>query len=851
MSSNVSGSSFPSPDTRAVSRFAARPRPNAPLGKNGLLNLLLSLLVLLSSSELLAIEEGKLKVAPATIRLRGRLSSQQVLLTTSRDGVEVDLTRRAEFRPANEDLLRIDGQGIVTAIGSGRTEVVIRYDKNEVRLPVEILQGETWLPVTFEQDIQPVLTKLGCNAGTCHGKQRGQNGFQLSLLGFDHDFDFDALVREGRGRRVFPASPANSLLLRKAAALTPHGGGKRIAPAGKHYNTLKRWIAAGLPRTPPETPELQRISVFPSERIMRPRTGQQLLVTAHYSDGNSRDVTRLAAYQSNESPIARVGKTGLVQAGPLPGEAAIMTRYMGKFATCSVSIPLEGEVSPEYYRSLESNNFIDELVWKKLERLKIKPSPQCGDSEYFRRVYIDVIGRLPSPAETRTFLSGKDPAKRRELVDSLLARPEYADHWANKWVDLLRPNPYRVGIKAVRSLDRWVRKNFRENKPYDRFVHDLLTSQGSTFRNGAVTVFRDRRSPEELVTMFSQLFLGIRLECARCHQHPFEIWSQKDFYSLAAYFAKVGRKGTGLSPPISGSEEYIFTKAGGEVRHPRTNEILPPRPLFGDSPALSSSQDPRQALALWMMRKDNGFFPAVMVNRVWADLMGRGIVEPVDDIRESNPPSNKELLDALALHFREVNYDLKTLLRTILASRVYSLSSRPIERNIADTRNYSRHYRQRLRAEVLLDGVCDITGIPEKFSAMPPGSRAAELWTHRTTSNFLDTFGRPDPNQDPPCMRIEDTTVVQALHLMNAPNLDGKIRNENGRAATLAASKMSPEEIVEELYLLVYARYPQDKEMRAGSARIPPAGTPVKGRRSAVEDLLWALLNTPEFLFKD
>ena len=371
MSSSVSGNSFPNPNTRAAARFAARPQPNDPPAKTGPLNLFLSLLVLLSSLELLAIEEDKLKATPATIRLRGRLSSQQVLLATSRDGVEVDLTRLAEFQSANESLLRIDGQGLITAIGSGRTEVVIRYEMNEVRLPVEILQGETWLPVTFEQDVQPVLTKMGCNAGTCHGKQRGQNGFQLSLLGFDHDFDFDALVREGRGRRIFPASPGNSLLLLKAAALTPHGGGKRIAPAGKHYNTLKRWIAAGLPRTPPEAPKLQRVSVFPSEQIMRPRTGQQLLVTAHYSDGSSRDVTRLAAYQSNESPIAQVGKTGLVQAGPLPGEAAIMTRYMGKFATYSVSIPLEGEVSPEYYRSLGSNNFIDELVWKKLERLQI------------------------------------------------------------------------------------------------------------------------------------------------------------------------------------------------------------------------------------------------------------------------------------------------------------------------------------------------------------------------------------------------------------------------------------------------------------------------------------------------
>ena len=796
-------------------------------------------------------EEGSaLIITPPVVHLQGHRSSQQILVTTQRDGLVVDLTREAQFQPADPSLLESKGGGLLSALRSGKTELVIRHREEEVRIPVEISRGEEYLPVTFEQGIQPVLTKMGCNAGSCHGKQRGQNGFQLSLLGFDHNFDFDALVREGRGRRVFPAAPRSSLLLQKAAALIAHGGGRRIEPGGEHYKALERWISAGLPRTPADAAKLQGVTVFPAKRILTPRSSQQLLVMAHYSDGSLKDVTRLAAYQSNESPIAGVGDTGLVKAGPLPGEAAIMTRYMGKFATCSVSIPLPGEVPAEYYSSLERNNFIDGLVWKKLELLKIKPSSQCKDSEYLRRVYIDVIGRLPSPEEARAFLGSKKPERRRELVEHLLARPEYADHWANKWVDLLRPNPYRVGIKAVRSLDRWVRKNFRENIPYDRFVHNLLTSQGSTFRNGAVTVFRDRRSPEELVTMFSQLFLGIRLECARCHQHPFEIWGQKDFYSLAAYFSRVGRKGTGLSPPISGSEEFIFTKRSGEVRHPRTNEVLPPRPLFGSPPSVKTDVDPRQALAMWMMGKENNFFPAVMVNRVWADLMGRGIVEPVDDIRESNPPSNKELLEALARHFRELNYDLKALLKTILASRVYSLSSHPNERNIADTRNYSRYYRQRLRAEVLLDGVCDITGIPEDFSAMPQGSRAAELWTHRTSSNFLDTFGRPDPNQDPPCMRIEDTTVVQALHLMNAPNLDRKIRNEKGRVARLAASKLSAKEIVEELYLLVYSRYPEDKEIRVGSARIPAVGTPARDRRDAVEDLLWALMNTPEFLFK-
>jgi hypothetical protein len=738
-------------------------------------------------------------------------------------------------------------------------------------------------PLGFELDIQPILTSRGCNSGPCHGKARGQNGFQLSLFGFDSDFDYEALTKNARGRRVFPASPDRSLLLQKAVALVPHGGGQRIDPSSPEYETLRNWIAAGLPRRIDAEPKVERVTVTPSELFLKPDETAQLAVTAHYSDGSTRDVTRLSQYQSNETGVVAVDAMGKMRASPIPGEATIMARYMNLIATCSVAIPLPGVVPPETYSRLPRRNFIDELVWKKLQSLGIVPADAVDDARFLRRVSLDLIGRLPTPEETREFLASAEPAKREQAIDRLLERPEYADHWAAKWADLLRPNPYRVGIKAVLNYDHWIRDSFRKNKPYDQFVRELVTAQGSTWRNGAVTLFRDRREPDEITTIVSQLFLGIRLECAKCHHHPFEKWGQDDFYSFAAYFARIGHKGTGLSPPISGGEEMFLTAKSGTVKHPLTGEVLPPRPLFplagnvptgnvptgnvptGSVPASSvptsaaagavgppgasvSGGDPREELADWMTNDANPFFAQVIVNRVWADLMGRGVVEPVDDLRATNPPSNGPLLEALAAHFRADKYDLKQLLRTITRSQVYQLSSQTNERNVADTRNYSRHYRVRLRAEVLLDAFADITGVPDNFGAMPPESRANQIWTTRIGSTFLDTFGRPNPNQDPPCERNADTTVTQTLHLMNAPQLHQKVTSDQGRVAALAASPMTPDQIVEEIYLMVYSRLPDTEEREIGRQVFAEKDIT---RRRAAEDLVWALLNTPEFMFKD
>lgn len=701
--------------------------------------------------------------------------------------------------------------------------------------------------INFELDVMPILTVAGCNGGPCHGKSRGQNGFQLSLLGFDAEFDFNAIVKQARGRRVQPSAPEQSLLLLKAAGIVPHGGGVKLAPDGENYAILKRWIALGMPRAGAADPKLVGIEVTPRDRILPAKSREQLKVTAKYSDGSLRDVTRLTAYQSNESAVAAIDAAGLVTAGALPGETAIMARYMNHIAVFNVAVPLAGNVDKEIYASLPRNNFIDDLVWKRLERLGIVPSEGCDDATFLRRAHLDVIGTLPTTDEARKFLADTSPDKRAKLVDALLARPEYADHWANKWADLLRPNPYRVGIKATLVYDQWIRDAFRANKPYDRFVADLVASRGSTFRNGATVLYRDRRSPEEVTTMICQLFLGVRLDCARCHHHPFEVWGQDDFFGTAAYFSRIGYKGTGISAPISGSEEFVFAATRGSVKHPLTGEDVAPKPLIGTAP-ISEGEDPRAAFVRWMASPDNPYFAQVAVNRVWTEIMGRGIVEPVDDIRATNPPSNPELINALAREFRAQKFDVKQLLRTILTSHVYELSALPNPRNNWDTKNYSRHYRQRLRAETLLDAVCEVTGIPESFAAMPPNSRAVELWTHRVQNLFLDSFGRPDPNQDPPCERLSESTLVQSLHLMNAPSLHDKVTSEKGLAARLLKQDAAPEEWIEEMYLAAYSRYPTTDERNAAAALVPKDRTK---QRQFAEDLLWALLNSPEFMFKN
>ena len=796
---------------------------------------------------------AELEVFPTEVALRYKTDLQRIVVVLDSADESREVTSEIEFIIADANVVSVSPAGIIRPRSNGNTKIQVKLGELRSELHVTVTDFELKGPVSFELHIQPILAARGCSTGACHGKARGQNGFQLSLLGFDSEFDFNAVTREARGRRIFPASPQESLLLRKGAGHVPHGGGIRLPNDSDDYQTILRWIEMGASREIQDEPVLESVEIFPTDRVMVPMETQQLVVLASYSDGTKRDVTGQSAFQSNESVVVGVSDLGVIKSGPIPGEATIMARFMGAIATCRVLIPLAGEISDDYYADLPRNNFIDDKVWDKLQLLGITASSPAVDSKIVRRLFIDIIGRLPTPQEAQQYINDTTRDKQAKLVDWLLEQPEYADHWANKWTDLLRPNPYRVGIKAVLNYDNWIREAFRENRPYDQFVRGLVTAEGSTFRNGASTLFRDRRSPDEVTTLVSQLFLGIRLDCAKCHHHPFERWSQDDFYSFAAFFARVGRKGTGLSPPISGSEEVIMEAASGSVTHPLTGAVLSPRPLYGtvefSEDELESDYSIRGKLADWMVSNENDYFGKVMANRVWADMMGRGLVEPVDDLRATNPATNEPLLAALGKYFAENKYDIKKLIGIIAKSHVYGLSSEPTERNVADTRNYSRHYRVRLRAEVLLDAISDITAMPNNFSAMAYGARSNQIWTHRVTNLFLDTFGRPDPNQDPPCERTPDSTVTQILHLMNSPELHAKVTNSsNSISKMIDEQEAEPGEVTKQIYLLCYSREPDGDELEIC---LKIFGENKDNPKAAASYILWALMNTPEFTLKD
>jgi hypothetical protein len=788
-----------------------------------------------------------LSVFPTQLTLLSGQDSHRLLVTeTLANGFEVDVTGKATYALENPATAAVEPGGLTRGLQPGTSKITVSYSNQTAVVLVSVKAASTNIQISFINDVLPVLSKTGCNAGKCHAKPEGQNGFKLSVFAYDPKSDYREIVKDDRGRRVFPALPEESLILKKPTLAIPHEGGERFEPGSKPYQTLLHWIEQGMPYTHSSDPVLQRVEIYPSERRYKKGARQPLLVQARYSDGSVRDVTDLAEFDSNEKEIARVEESGLVNVGKLDGEAAVIARFMGLVAVSRITVPADRLLPEALYGSLPVKNFIDELAYTRFKKLGLFPSDRCTDGEFIRRVSLDVIGTLPDLEEVRAFLGDSDPEKRTKLIDRLLQHPAYADHWAGKWADLIRPNPDRVGVKSVFMLDQWLRESFRANKPYDQFVREIITAQGSTHRNGPTVVFRDRRDPQDLTTLASQVFLGVRLECAKCHHHPNEKWSQDDFYQFAAFFAQIKRKGTGISPPISGDYEVIYYASGGEVKHPVTQAAMKPKAPDGPMASLQADADPRLALADWMISPDNPFLARAVVNRVWAEFMGRGIVDPVDDFRASNPPSNEPLLDALAKDFVRHGYDLKHLMRTITQSHLYQLSSLPNEHNVGDSRNFSRAYRRRLPAEVLMDAVADVTGTRASFQGLPSGARAKEAWNYKINSEFLDAFGRPNSSSDCPCERDTRPSVVQALHLMNSNDLQNRIAHAEGRAKKLASGESSTKEIISELYLAVFSRTPTSEEISIASRAF---ASPEATRQTATEDVLWALMNSAEFVF--
>lgn len=701
-------------------------------------------------------------------------------------------------------------------------------------------------PVSFKNDVLPILTRAGCSAGSCHAKSDGQNGFALTIFSFDPDADYREIVYNARGRRIFPAAPENSLLLLKATNQVSHEGGERFKKGSEFYQTIYHWIQQGAPASIPDEPVLEHITVSPPDAIYKKGEAKKIKVTASYSDGESRDVTHLAEYQSNEEAFAKVDHHGEITAGRVPGDGVVIVRYIDKVNSTRVTIP-PNEVLPDSdYAKLPQNNEVDRYAQERFKYLGLLPSVTCSDSEFIRRATLDVLGKLPDAEVVKSFLADKSEKKREKYIDYLLSDQNgnaYGDYWATKWGDLLRPNTQRVGVKPVYLFDSWIREKLRANVPWDQFVRELLTATGSSHQYGPVAMLRDKREPADMAEFVSQLFLGVRLNCARCHHHPSEKWGQDDYYSLAAFFGSMKRKGQGISAPISGLPEYWWFEPGGKVNHPVSEVAMVPKAPEGpEFPDIPDSTDPRSIFVDWVVSPQNPFFAKAIVNRVWGELFGRGIVHPVDDFRDSNPPVNEPLLEWLAADFVQHGFDQKHLLRTILKSRLYQQSSDPNETNAGDLRNFSRSYRRRLPAEVLLDSLSTITAKPEEFQGLISGAPAMQQWNHKMPSEFLDAFGRPDSSAAPPCEREATGSVVQALHMMNAKGLHKKL---DGSSWVKSLIEKEPKSAVEEIYISLLSRYPEKEESEVAVQYLNREGIEM---RDALEDVIWSLLNTAEFV---
>ncbi len=788
---------------------------------------------------------SSLQVHPAQINLSGRLATQQVLVQGQyADGSVRDLTAIAEFQ-LEQPLAQVD-LGFLRPQSNGETKLTVKVGTLSATVPVRVEKQEVAEPVSFRRQVIAALSIGGCNQGACHGTPSGKNGFKLSLRGFDPASDYLQLTRDVWGRRTDRLAPNASLLVQKGLGRVPHEGGQRFVPGSLALEMVQTWLAEGMADDPSKLPPLKKIDILPGSRVLRaPARWQQLAVVAHFADGSSRDVTRMTVYSSSDPAVADVNANGLVEFKQT-GEVAILCRYLDELQTVRLTYlePKEGFVWP----NPPEVNLVDRHVFAKLRQLNIAPSELCADHEFVRRAFLDVCGRLPTAVEVRRFLEDRDPNKRAKLIDALLERTEYADFWTLKWSDVFRPSRKTIQLKGTHAFQQWLRAHLASNTPIDALVRELLTANGDATAVPPANFFRIARDPQNLAETTAQLFLGVRMQCAKCHNHPFERWTQDDYYSTAAWFARVRQR---RDPKRSGNNpqeaiEIIYSSRDGEVTQPRTGRVMAPKFPGGEVAKIAPGQDRRAVFAEWLTKPDNPFFAKSVVNRVWFHLMGKGIVDPVDDFRESNPSANDELLTALAQDFAAHRFDLKHLIRTITRSRTYQLSATPNDTNRDDTKYFSRAFTKLLTAEQLLDALCDVTAVPEKFAGLPLGTRAIQLPDGEVNHPFLKTFGQPARELACECERESDSNLAQALQLINGPTINEKIRQPNNRLGKLLGEKKSDSEIMTELYLTTLSRYPTDPERQAALAHV--AKHPDK--RRAWEDILWALLNTREFLFR-
>jgi len=801
------------------------------------------------------------RVEPAEVNLY-RHGTQQLMLTVIGER-EVDRTTSAEYASADTSVAVVSENGLVRARSEGTTAIEVRADGYVAQVPVSVTADDEEPPIRFATDIVPILTKLGCNGGGCHGKATGQNGFKLSLLGFEPNADYLAIVKEARGRRLFPADANRSLLLLKATGTMPHGGGRRLAVESDDYRTLRNWIATGAVPPQQDEPVLARIELLPRQRIVPAQSKQQLLVTAYFSDGTSRDVTRQAVYQSNEPEIATVEPSGLVGTQTQNGLFAVMVRFGGKLATFHAALPFESdgqfaasaqqrlnELEQRLGDSRSHPSPFNRLLIRQWRRLGIAPSDPADDATMIRRATIDICGTLPTNEEIQAYLADERPDKYACLIDRLLERPEYANYFSLKWANILRNRGGGYSTSKQRAgtalFAGWIRDSITANKPYDHFVSEILTASGSQIEHPPAVWYRSLRTPTDYVESVAQAFLGVRIQCAQCHHHPFEHWSQGDYFGLAAVFARIGRKGGFADAEVPTNEIiYLQDEDEGDVFHPRSGALVLPKALGGPDFQLTRYDDPRQRFAEWLVRADNSFFARTLVNRMWAHFLGRGLIDPIDDARSTNPATHPELLDALAADFVAHDYDIKHLISVICNTYSYGLDSAPSDLNQDDNQTFSRFYPRRLIAEVLLDGISQVLEVPTEFAGLPTGTRAIELPDENVAASFLDVFGRPARTSACECERVDAPSLSQALTLINSPEIHRKLTAQSGYVARLVASERPLEQEVKEIFWRVLGRSPQATELETALAFLEPE----EGRDEAYRSLLWSLLATNEFMF--
>jgi len=783
----------------------------------------------------------QLSILPDKVSLTG-IAARQQLVAEDWEGTEAvgPTDGPVTFTVVPPEIARVDN-GVVVPLTNGAAVIVASTPTQTNSVAVRVEGMDRPFQWSFRNHVQPVLAKTGCSAGACHGAAAGQNGFRLSLRGYDDDGDFAALTRNALGRRVNPSDPGRSLMLLKPSGALPHKGGKRFEVGSPEYRVLSEWIAAGTPKSSESDARIERITILPSTVRLQAGTSQPLLVTAWFSDGHSEDVTRWAKYTAANASVAQIDEQGRVTVTG-QGEGAITAWYLSRIAVATVTVPFTDPPRPEAFSSLAGGNFIDELVLEKLRSLNLPPSGDCGDIAFIRRLFIDAMGVLPTAEEVKAFAADGSPTKRDALIEKVLARPEFVDYWTYKWSDLFLVSSKRLSPPAMWAYYQWIRNNVSANTPWDQFARQVITARGSSLEHGAGNFYVLHDDPLTLTETTSLAFLGMSVNCARCHNHPMEKWTNDQYFGMANLFARVR-----LKAGQHDGEVTVFADSEGELIQPLTGKPQTPRPLDGNPLPPNFSGDRREALADWLVSRDNPYFSKAIVNRIWANYLGAGLVENVDDLRATNPASNEKLLAAAATYLIDHQYDLKELMRAILRSKTYQRTSEALRENASDTRFYSHYYPRRIAAEVLLDAIAQATDSPTIFPNYPAGYRASQLPDANVESYFLKTFGRPERNATCSCERTVEPSITQVLHLANGTTINARLSDPKNRISKLLGQKAAPAVLVEEAYYATVSRPPSSTESAQLGDILAAASEGEK--RAALEDVYWALLSSKEFLF--